>query len=84
MLNICEILYRNFLVWFFTSWTWIQMKLIVFSRLDPDLDPDIVNIDPLFLGRSVAMGKPVLALYRPQEGRLLSGMIRGTSSTVLF
>lgn len=29
------------------------------------------------IGRSVAMQKPVLALYRPQEGRLLSGMIRG-------
>jgi len=29
------------------------------------------------LGRAVAMGKPILCLYRPQEGKLLSGMIRG-------
>ena len=29
------------------------------------------------IGRAVAMGKQVLCLYRPQEGRLLSAMIRG-------
>ena len=29
------------------------------------------------IGRAVAMGKRVLCLYRPQEGRLLSAMIRG-------
>ena len=29
------------------------------------------------LGRAVAMGKQVLCLYRPQEGKLLSAMIRG-------
>jgi len=29
------------------------------------------------LGRAVAMGKNVLCLYRPQEGQLLSAMIRG-------
>ena len=29
------------------------------------------------IGRAVAMGKSVLCLYRPQEGRLLSAMIRG-------
>ena len=29
------------------------------------------------IGRAVAMGKNVLCLYRPQEGQLLSAMIRG-------
>jgi len=29
------------------------------------------------IGRAVAMGRPILCLYRPQEGKLLSGMIRG-------
>ena len=29
------------------------------------------------IGRAVAMGKQVLCLYRPQEGKLLSAMIRG-------
>ena len=29
------------------------------------------------LGRAVAMGKRVLCLYRPSEGRILSAMIRG-------
>jgi len=29
------------------------------------------------IGRAVAMGLPILCLYRPQEGKLLSGMIRG-------
>jgi len=29
------------------------------------------------LGRAVAMNLPILCLYRPQEGKLLSGMIRG-------
>eukprot|EP00088_Acartia_fossae_P039085 TRINITY_DN4067_c0_g1_i1.p1 TRINITY_DN4067_c0_g1~~TRINITY_DN4067_c0_g1_i1.p1 ORF type:complete len:156 (-),score=32.30 TRINITY_DN4067_c0_g1_i1:554-1021(-) len=29
------------------------------------------------IGRAVAMNKPILCLYRPQEGKLLSGMIRG-------
>ena len=29
------------------------------------------------IGRAVAMGKRVLCLYRPQEGKLLSAMIRG-------
>ena len=29
------------------------------------------------IGRAVAMGKQVLCLYRPQEGKLLSAMVRG-------
>jgi len=29
------------------------------------------------IGRAVAMNKPILAMYRPQEGKLLSAMIRG-------
>ena len=29
------------------------------------------------IGRAVAMGKQVLCIYRPQEGKLLSAMIRG-------
>ena len=29
------------------------------------------------IGRAVAMNKRVLCLYRPQEGKLLSAMIRG-------
>ena len=29
------------------------------------------------IGRAVAMGKQVLCLYRPQEDKLLSAMIRG-------
>ena len=29
------------------------------------------------IGRALAMGKQVLCLYRPQEGKLLSAMIRG-------
>jgi hypothetical protein len=32
-------------------------------------------------GRSVAMKKPVLAIYRPQEGKILSAMIRGGYQT---
>lgn len=35
------------------------------------------NIRLQFTGRAVAMNKPILCLYRPQEGKLLSGMIRG-------
>ena len=29
------------------------------------------------IGRTVELGKPLLCLYRPVEGRLLSAMIRG-------
>merc|ERR1719220_715158 len=29
------------------------------------------------IGRAVDMGKPILCLYRPQTGKLLSAMIRG-------
>ena len=28
------------------------------------------------------MGKPILCLYRPQEGKLLSGMIRGNTHQI--
>jgi len=34
------------------------------------------------LGRAVALGKPVLCLYRRQEGKLLSGMISGSPGIV--
>ena len=34
------------------------------------------------LGRAVAMGKPVLCLYRRQEGKMLSGMISGSPGIV--
>ncbi|CAL1547368.1 unnamed protein product [Lymnaea stagnalis] len=36
------------------------------------------------IGRAVAMKKPILCLYRPQEGRLLSGMIRGAHNGTTF
>jgi hypothetical protein len=35
-------------------------------------------------GRSVAMKKPVLAIYRPQEGKILSAMIRGGYRIILM
>ncbi|XP_034377512.1 5-hydroxymethyl-dUMP N-hydrolase [Arvicanthis niloticus] len=31
------------------------------------------------LGRAVALGKPILCLFRPQSGRVLSAMIRGAA-----
>jgi hypothetical protein len=34
------------------------------------------------LGRAVALGKPVLCLYRRQEGKMLSGMISGSPGIV--
>ena len=34
------------------------------------------------LGRSVEMGKPILCLYRSQEGKMLSGMISGSPGIV--
>jgi hypothetical protein len=34
------------------------------------------------LGRSVEMGKPILCLYRKQEGKMLSGMISGSPGIV--
>ena len=34
------------------------------------------------IGRAAAMGKQILCLYRPQEGKLLSAMIRGLDNGV--
>lgn len=36
------------------------------------------------IGRAVAMGKRILCLYRPQEGKSLSGMIRGAHNDKTF
>merc|ERR1712179_734712 len=36
------------------------------------------------LGRAVAMGKRILCLYRPQENKLLSAMIRGAHNDASF
>ncbi|KAH9498543.1 hypothetical protein Btru_007014 [Bulinus truncatus] len=36
------------------------------------------------IGRAVAMNKPVFCLYRPQDGKLLSGMIRGAHNGISF
>jgi len=35
------------------------------------------------IGRSIEWGKPVLCLYRPTEGRRLSGMIAGCSAAIV-
>ncbi|GAB1301119.1 2'-deoxynucleoside 5'-phosphate N-hydrolase 1 [Apodemus speciosus] len=36
------------------------------------------------LGRAVALGKPILCLFRPQSGRVLSAMIRGAADGSRF
>lgn len=38
------------------------------------------------LGRAVAMGKPIICLHRPLEGKMLSGMISGSPNilTVVY
>ncbi|KAK6962241.1 2p-deoxynucleoside 5p-phosphate N-hydrolase 1 [Biomphalaria glabrata] len=36
------------------------------------------------IGRAVAMKKPVFCLYRPQQGKLLSAMIRGADNGSTF
>ena len=53
----------------------IRIRLAKMKRIQADPDPK-----HCLLGRAVAMGLPILCLYRPQEGKLLSGMIRGKFS----
>lgn len=36
------------------------------------------------LGRAIALNKPVLCLFRPQSGRVLSAMIRGAAEGSRF
>ncbi|XP_007934503.1 2'-deoxynucleoside 5'-phosphate N-hydrolase 1 [Orycteropus afer afer] len=36
------------------------------------------------LGRAVALNKPILCLFRPQSGRVLSAMIRGAANGLRF
>ncbi len=58
--------------------TWLQSADLVIAEVTtPSLG---VGYE---LGRAVEMGKPILCLYRPQENKLLSGMISGSPGIIV-
>ncbi|KFO36180.1 2'-deoxynucleoside 5'-phosphate N-hydrolase 1 [Fukomys damarensis] len=58
---------------------WIQQADVVVAEVtQPSLG---VGYE---LGRAVALHKPVLCLFRPQSGRVLSAMIRGAQDSSRF